>query len=52
MKVGDAAEWWMCEGCFEQFDAAVYPEGYCPRPYCDESESATLAEFAGGDRDG
>lgn len=50
MKVGDAAEWWMCEGCFEQFDAALYDE--CPRPYCDESESATLAEFAGGDRDG
>jgi hypothetical protein len=48
VNVADADEWWCCRGCLEQFDAAVYDEGECPRPYCENSSNATLADFGGG----
>lgn len=47
MNVANADEWWMCDGCFEQFDAAEYDEGDCPRAYCDNSSNTTLGEFGG-----
>lgn len=49
MNVADADEYWMCEGCFEQFDADVYDEGECPRPYCENSSKTTLADFSTGE---
>ncbi|WP_336359036.1 hypothetical protein [Haloarcula sp. CGMCC 1.6347] len=45
MNVADADEYWMCDECFEQFDAAMYDEGDCPRPYCDNSPNTTLEDF-------
>lgn len=45
VNVADADEWWYCDGCHEQFDAAIYDEGDCPRPYCDNSTNTTLTEF-------
>lgn len=45
MNVADADEYWMCDGCFEQFDSDIYDEGDCPRPYCENSPNTTLNQF-------
>jgi len=43
MDVSDADEWWMCDGCFHQFDADRFD--VCQNPWCPDSPQSDLSAF-------